>query len=180
MSRIGKMPVIIPAGVTVEIKGRVIAVKGPKGELSAKMPGKITFKIEDNQIVFSCPDPNQKNFFGLARTLTDNMVVGTSTGFSKKLEINGVGYKAALKGKDLVLNLGFSHPVKLVPPAGIEVAVDEKENTITISGFDRQAVGEFTAKIRSFRKPEPYKGKGIKYENEHIVRKEGKKAASGE
>lgn len=180
MSRIGKLPVIIPESVTVEIKDREIKVKGPKGELSSVVPGRIEFKMDNNEIIFTCPSESQKNFYGLARTLTNNMVIGVTEGFSKKLEIQGVGYKAKLNGKKLILSLGYSHPIEFIVPDNLEMEVDEKENTIVVSGIDKQAVGEAAAKIRSYRKPEPYKGKGIRYEGEYVPRKEGKKVAAAE
>lgn len=181
MSRIGKLPIIVPAQVTVTISGRVVQVKGPKGELKHTLPGQIQAKVEDGKLLVTCPDMvNEKNLYGLTRTILSNLVHGVTEGFSKKVEIQGVGYKSSLKGKTLVLNLGYSHPIEFVPPAGIEIAINEKENSITFTGIDKQLVGAVAAKVRSYRKPEPYKGKGIRYSGEYVPRKEGKKAATAE
>jgi large subunit ribosomal protein L6 len=182
MSRIGKKPVIIPSGVTVEINGETLKVKGSKGELSLNLHPKITVEKTDTEVnvkVNNEDNKQQRALWGLHRALINNMVAGVTNGFSKILEVNGVGYKAELKGKVLVLNLGYSHPIELEVPAGLEVKVEK--NTITISGIDRQLVGQFAAVIRSKREPEPYKGKGIKYQNEVIRRKAGKvvKAVGG-
>lgn len=179
MSRIGKQPINVPAGVEVTITDEQVVVKGAKGELTQKrLPG---LKVEqvDSQIVVSKQLENDETqrFFGLQRTLINNMVVGVSEGFSKVLEINGVGYRGTMEGKNLNLSLGFSHKVLYTPPEGVELKVEG--NTITVSGYDKQRVGEAAAKIRSYRKPEPYKGKGIKYAGEHVRRKAGKTAAKG-
>jgi large subunit ribosomal protein L6 len=179
MSRIGKMPIVIPKGVDVKIEdGNKVTVKGPKGTLTQKFSTDMTIKIEDGQVIVERPSDlkRHKAFHGLTRSLVNNMVVGVSEGFKKELEINGVGYRAALQGKTLVLSLGYSHPVEMVPPEGITVEVPA-QNRITVSGFDKQAVGEFAAEIRAKRKPEPYLGKGVKYADERIRRKEGKTGA---
>ena len=182
MSRIGKKPVVIPAGVTIDLKDGVLKVKGPKGELTQAIHPKVTVEMKDSELTVSVMHPNEKSeraLWGLFRSLIQNMVVGVTTGFTKVLEINGVGYKAAVSGKKLVLNLGYSHPIEMEVPAGLEAKVEK--NVITITGSDRQAVGQFSAVIRSQREPEPYKGKGIKYSDETIRRKAGKvvKAVGG-
>ena len=179
MSRIGKNPVSIPAGVSAEISGDSVKVKGPKGELTQKFHQLVKIEKKDSELIVSPVDDSRmaSAMWGLSRTLLANMVAGVTTGFSKKLIITGVGYKVALKGKDLELQLGFSHPVPVKAPDGIEFEIDSKKNTIVIAGIDKQLVGETAANIRKFRKPEPYKGKGIAYEGEYIPRKAGKSAA---
>ena len=180
MSRIGKQPIKIPSGVDVTITDGVIHVKGPKGELSQRLHPMVIVAQEDGVLTVSVKDPAelaQKALWGLFRKLIANMVVGTTDGFLKKLEINGVGYKAEMKGKMLVLQLGYSHPIEFTVPAGLEIFVEK--NVVTITGADRQVVGQTAAEIRSLRKPEPYKGKGIKYQDEIIRRKAGKTAAKG-
>ena len=175
MSRIGRMPVVIPAGVTVEIaEGNKVTVKGPKGQLSMDLPVEMEIKIEDGQVVVTRPSDlkKMKSLHGLTRTLIHNMVVGVSEGYTKTLEVNGVGYRAAKAGKKLTLTLGYSHPVEMEDPEGISTAVDG--NKIIVSGIDKQKVGQYAAEIREKRKPEPYKGKGIKYDYEVIRRKVGK------
>ena len=175
MSRIGRMPVVIPAGVTVEIaEGNKVTVKGPKGQLSMDLPVEMEIKIEDGQVVVTRPNDlkKMKSLHGLTRTLIHNMVVGVSEGYTKTLEVNGVGYRAAKAGKKLTLTLGYSHPVEMEDPEGISTAVDG--NKIIVSGIDKQKVGQYAAEIREKRKPEPYKGKGIKYDYEVIRRKVGK------
>jgi len=181
MSRIGKNPVTITSGVTVEIKGDEVKVKGPKGELSQVFNKLVKIEQKDTEIIVSSTDDSKEAsaMWGLYRSLLANMVAGVTNGFSKKLVITGVGYKVALKGKDLELQLGFSHPVEVKAPAGIEFEVDPKKNTIEVKGIDKQLVGEVAANIRKWRKPEPYKGKGIAYEGEYIPRKAGKSAAGG-
>ncbi len=179
MSRIGKMPIVIPKGVDVKIEdGNTVTVKGPKGAMTNTFSTDMTIKIEDGQIVIERPSDlkRHKAFHGLTRSLLNNMVIGVSEGFKKELEINGVGYRAALQGKTLVLSLGYSHPVEMVLPEGIAVEVPT-QTKIIVSGYDKQAVGEFAAKIRAKRKPEPYLGKGVKYADERIRRKEGKTGA---
>jgi large subunit ribosomal protein L6 len=182
MSRVGKKPVTIPSGVTVEIKDQVLKVKGPKGELSLDVHSKVSVNIVENELTVSVKNPDvkfEKALWGLFRALTNNMIVGVTTGFSKVLEVNGVGYKVAVNGTKLVLTLGYSHPIEMEIPKGLEAKVEK--NTITITGSDRQLVGQFAAEIRSNREPEPYKGKGIKYSDETIRRKAGKvvKAVGG-
>ncbi|MFO7612617.1 MAG: 50S ribosomal protein L6 [Clostridia bacterium] len=179
MSRIGKMPIIIPVGVDVRIdSGNVVTVKGPKGSMTQKFNSDMAIKIEDGQVVVERPSDlkRHKAFHGLTRSLLNNMVVGVSEGFMKKLEINGVGYRAAMQGTKLVLSVGYSHPVEMDPPEGITVEVPA-QTQIIVRGYDKQAVGEFAAKVRAHRKPEPYLGKGIKYADERIRRKEGKTGA---
>jgi large subunit ribosomal protein L6 len=182
MSRIGKKPIDIPSGVTVDIKGTTVSVKGPKGELSLAVHPKV--KVNKDDAGLHVEVENQENKFhrslwGLHRSLINNMIAGVTSGFSKVLEVNGVGYKAAISGKRLVLNLGYSHPIEMEIPKNLEVKVEK--NTITISGADKQEVGQFAAVVRSQREPEPYKGKGIKYLDEVIRRKAGKvvKAVGG-
>jgi len=174
MSRIGKLPIDIPSGVTITVDTDTIAVTGPKGSLSQfTMPG-IDVKLEDNKVVVSrqTEEREHRSKHGLMRTLVSNMVVGVTKGFEKKLEINGVGYKAIVEGAKLKLALGFSHDVFYPTPAGITIAVEQ--NVITISGINKQQVGQVAAEIRALKKPEPYKGKGIKYSDERIIRKSGK------
>jgi len=180
MSRIGKMPIDIPAGVTVDIKGNVVNVKGPKGTLTKEMHEDMIIKIEGSQIIVTRPseEKRHKSLHGLTRTLVNNMVEGVTKGFEKTLEVNGVGYRAQKQGNKLVLTLGYSHPVEMEEPNGVTVDVPAP-NKIIVKGCDKQEVGEFAAKIRAKRKPEVYKGKGIKYENEVIRRKEGKAGAKG-
>ncbi|MBN2559183.1 MAG: 50S ribosomal protein L6 [Clostridia bacterium] len=179
MSRIGKMPIVIPAGVDVRIdSGNVVTVKGPRGSMTQKFNSDMAIKIEDGQVVIERPSDlkRHKAFHGLTRSLLNNMVVGVSEGFVKKLEINGVGYRAAMQGTKLILSVGYSHPVEMDPPEGITVEVPA-QTQVVVKGYDKQAVGEFAAKIRAHRKPEPYLGKGIKYADERIRRKEGKTGA---
>jgi large subunit ribosomal protein L6 len=175
MSRIGKLPIPLPAGVTVAIDGQNVSVKGPKGELALTISEPIKVTLEDNSVIVSRPDDEakSKSLHGLSRTLIANNVHGVSTGFTKTLEIVGTGYRAAAKGSNLELALGFSHPVVIEPPQGITLTV-EGNTKIIISGVDKQAVGEVAANIRKIRKPEPYKGKGIRYEGERVRRKAGK------
>lgn len=181
MSRLGKLPIVIPSGVDVKIDDSFITVKGPKGELKQKLNELVKVELKDGLVEVSIEkkeNKKQRAFWGLFRSLINNMVVGVSEGFEKKLEVNGVGYRVAVSGKKLNLNLGYSHPIEFPLPDGITAEVEG--NIITISGFDKQAVGEVAAQIRKLRKPEPYKGKGIKYVDEIIIRKEGKTAAKGE
>lgn len=174
MSRIGKRPVAIPAGVTITVESDTISVKGPKGELSTSALEGITVKQEGEELVVTRKDdePVHRARHGLLRTLINNMVVGVTEGFTKELEVNGVGYRVNMAGADLNMKLGFSHEVKYPVPQGIQINVDQ--NKITVSGIDKQQVGQVAAEIRSYRKPEPYKGKGIKYVDERIIRKSGK------
>ncbi|MCI5793040.1 MAG: 50S ribosomal protein L6 [Lachnospiraceae bacterium] len=176
MSRIGRMPIAIPAGVTVTIAdGNVVTVKGPKGELTRTFAHELTIEQKDNEIIVSRPNDVKriKALHGLTRSLLHNMVVGTSEGYQKVLEINGVGYRAAKQGKVLTLNLGYSHPVEMTDPEGIETVM-EGQNKIIVKGISKEKVGQYAAEIRTKRPPEPYKGKGIKYDDEHIRRKVGK------
>ena len=175
MSRIGRMPVAIPAGVTVEIaEGNKVTVKGPKGTLVRELPHEMDIKIEDGHVIVSRPNDlkRMKSLHGLTRTLIHNMTIGVSEGYTKTLEVNGVGYRAAKAGKKLTLNLGYSHPVEMEDPEGIETKVDG--NKIVVSGISKEKVGQYAAEIRDKRRPEPYKGKGIKYADEVIRRKVGK------
>ncbi len=179
MSRIGKKPVAIPVGVTVKVEdGNVVTVKGPNGELTEKFSPRLTIKVEGPTVVVerSSDDKFDRSLHGLTRSLIQNMVDGVTKGFQKSLEINGVGYRAAKSGNTLVLHVGYSHQVEMPEPAGITVEVPA-QNKIIVKGADKQAVGEFAAKIRAVRKPEPYKGKGIKYDYEVVRRKEGKTGA---
>ena len=176
MSRIGRLPVVIPAGVEVKISEKnFVTVKGPKGTLEKQLPEQMEIKQEGNEVVVTRPNDlkQMKALHGLTRSLLNNMVVGVTTGYTKVLEINGVGYRAAKQGNKLVLSLGYSHPVEMIDPAGIESVV-EGTNKITIKGIDKEAVGQYAAEIRFKRPPEPYKGKGIKYADETILRKVGK------
>ena len=175
MSRIGKKPIPVPAGVDVTINGSDVTVKGPKGELSRTFSEIISIKQEGAEILVTRPDDSRqaRAMHGLTRTLIDNMVVGVSQGFVKKLELQGVGYRAALKGKNLEMSLGFSHPVVVVPEDGIEFEVPDNTH-ILVKGIDKQRVGQIASDIRKFRPPEPYKGKGIRYDGEHVRRKLGK------
>ena len=179
MSRIGRKPVQIIKGVKVEKKDGVLKVVGPKGELSSTVPPSISIEVKDAEVLLkrSSDIKAQKALHGTWRALVNNMVKGVAEGFQRKLEIVGVGYKAELKGKKLQLALGYSHPILFSPPASIKIEVPQPTNII-ISGIDKQLVGQVAAKIRSFRPPEPYKGKGIKYEGEYIRRKAGKAAAT--
>ena len=175
MSRIGRLPVAIPAGVTVSVAdGNVVTVKGPKGTLVRTFVPELTIEVKDNEVLVSRPNDlkREKSLHGLTRTLIHNMVEGVSNVFSKTLEVNGVGYRAVKQGKKLTLSLGYSHPVEMEDPEGIETKVDG--NKIIVSGVSKEKVGQYAAEIREKRKPEPYKGKGIKYETEVIRRKVGK------
>jgi large subunit ribosomal protein L6 len=177
MSRIGKKPIVIPAGVKVALNGQTITVQGPKGNLERSLHEQVAVQVEADQIVVSPRNPQAGGALqGLTRTLVANMVDGVTKGFTKGLEINGVGYRAELKGTTLSLALGYSHPVEYPLPGGVSAEV-EKQTKITLSGIDKELVGATAAKIRSFRPPEPYKGKGIKYADERILRKAGKAGA---
>ena len=177
MSRIGKKPIAIPAGVDVKINGSEVTVKGPKGELKDTFNAQMSIVMENNEIVVSRPSDNKEHraLHGLTRTLIANMVEGVSVGYKKELEVNGVGYRAQKQGNNLVMNLGYSHQVIMPEVDGITVEVPNN-NSIIISGADKQKVGQFAAEVREKRPPEPYKGKGIKYVGEYIRRKEGKAA----
>ena len=176
MSRIGRLPIAIPAGVEVAVaEGNKVTVKGPKGTLEKCLPVEMEIKVEDNQVVVTRPNDlkKMKSLHGLTRTLIANMVTGVTEGYQKVLEINGVGYRASKKGKEITFNLGFSHPVVMTDPEGIE-SVMEGQNKIIIKGIDKEKGGQYAAEIRDLRRPEPYKGKGIKYDYEVIRRKVGK------
>ena len=176
MSRIGRMPIAIPAGVTVTIaENNKVTVKGPKGTLERVLPAEMSIKEEDGQIIVTRPSDlkKMKSLHGLTRTLINNMIVGVTNGYEKVLEVNGVGYRAQKQGKKLILSLGYSHPVEMEDPEGLESVLDG-QNKITVKGIDKEKVGQYAAEIRDKRRPEPYKGKGIKYADEVIRRKVGK------
>ncbi|HCF27520.1 MAG TPA: 50S ribosomal protein L6 [Cyanobacteria bacterium UBA11049] len=175
MSRIGKSPITIPGKVTIAINGSHVAVKGPKGELSRVLPTAVTVEQEGETVLVKRRDESRssRQLHGLSRTLVANMVEGVSQGFQKRLEIQGVGYRAQVQGRNLVLSVGYSHPVQIEPPAGVQLAVENNTNVI-VSGFDKELVGNTAAKIRAVRPPEPYKGKGIRYAGEMVRRKAGK------
>jgi large subunit ribosomal protein L6 len=175
MSRIGRLPIPIPADVTVAAEGRLVSVKGPKGELALTVAHPIEVKIEDGHVVVTRPDDerNSRSLHGLTRTLIANQIIGVTTGYTKSLEIVGTGYRVAQKGSSVEFALGFSHPVLVDAPAGITLTV-ESVNRLTVGGIDKQAVGEVAANIRKIRKPEPYKGKGVRYAGEIVRRKAGK------
>ncbi len=176
MSRIGKRAVELPSGVTATVDGRTLAVKGPKGTLSLQMADDISYDVQDGAIAVQPANDTTRarSFWGMQRTLVQNLVTGVTEGFSKTLEITGVGYRAAAQGRNLRLQLGYSHDVNIAVPEGIDIKTPDP-TTVEISGIDRQKVGQIAAEIRRWRKPEPYKGKGIKYRGEYIYRKEGKK-----
>ncbi len=181
MSRIGRKPIGLPSGVTVEVKGNVVRVKGAKGELSYTCLEQVTVKQEENNIIIErkSDDSRSRERHGLTRAIVANMVKGVSDGYDKKLEIIGVGYKAAIKGQTLQLQLGYSHPIDFTIPKGIEITQDEKnKNLLTVKGIDKQLVGQTAAQIRELRPPEPYKGKGIRYTDEFVRRKVGKAATA--
>ena len=176
MSRIGRLPIDIPAGAEVKVEANnKVTVKGPKGTLVKELPIEMHIKVENNQVIVSRPNDltRMKSLHGLTRTLINNMVIGVTEGYKKTLEINGVGYRGQKQGKELNLSLGYSHPVEMEDPEGIEVTMDG-QNIIIVSGIDKEKVGQYAAEIREKRKPEPYKGKGIKYQDEVIRRKVGK------
>lgn len=180
MSRIGKMPITVPAGVTVTIEDNHMTVKGPKGELTRQINKNMKLTMDNGVITVERPDDEKesRSLHGLSRTLINNMIIGVTQGFSKTLEINGVGYRAAKQGQNINFTLGFSHPVVKEPPAGITFEVPAP-NKIVVSGADKEVVGAVAADIRTLRPPEPYKGKGIRYEGEHVRRKIGKAGAKG-
>ena len=175
MSRIGRKPVVVPAGVEVIVNENIVTVKGPKGQLEQEISKNLTVEVKEGEVVVTRPTDNREDRaqHGLARTLINNMIVGVTQGFEKKMELIGVGYKAEKKGNTLVMNLGYSHPVEMVDPEGITTEVP-KATEIIVRGADKALVGNYAANIRAWRKPEPYKGKGIKYVDEVIRRKEGK------
>ncbi len=176
MSRVGRLPVTVPQGVDVQIKGTHVRVKGPKGELQHTFPPVIAMKLEDGEVTFTRQSDEKfhRAMHGTARALVQNMVTGVSEGFERFLDIQGVGYRAEMKGKTLVLNVGYSHTVEMEPPVGITFEVLERNNVIRVSGYDKQVVGQTAAVIRKVRPPEPFKGKGIRYRGEYVRRKAGK------
>ncbi|MCB2210273.1 50S ribosomal protein L6 [bacterium] len=176
MSRVGKLPIEVPAGVDVKIDGSYVHVKGPKGELEWTFSPEMTIKQDDGVITVERPtdEPRHRALHGTTRSLINNMVVGVSKGFERVLEIEGVGYRAEMDGDNMIVNVGFSHPVVVEPPEGISFDVDMKVRQIKIAGYDKQVVGQVAAEIRALRPPEPYKGKGIRYQGEYVRRKPGK------
>ncbi len=176
MSRIGRMPIVIPKGVEIKLEGSQLSVKGPKGFLTRSIPSELEAEVEDGNLILKRPsdDPRIRSLHGMARAIIQNMVTGVSTGFERVLEVNGVGYRAELSGKNLMLYVGYSHPVEVTPPDGISFAVDARIRQIKVLGYDKEMVGQIAANLRSVRPPEPYKGKGIKYIEEKIRRKAGK------
>lgn len=182
MSRIGKMPVALPKGVSVTVSdNNFITVKGPKGQLEQQFPPEMTFAVEAGQVAVTRPSDakNHKALHGLSRALLNNMVTGVNTGFKRVLEIEGVGYRAGVMGKNLVMIVGYSHPVEIVPPSGISFEVDKTGRQITVNGIDKQVVGHMAAQIHDLRPPEPYKGKGVRYQGEKIRQKAGKSGKVG-
>jgi large subunit ribosomal protein L6 len=175
MSRIGRLPISIPAGVTVTIDGQNVAVKGPKGELALTVKAPIAAQVEENQVLVTRPDDEResRSLHGLTRTLIANQIIGVTEGYAKSLEVVGTGYRVQARGSNVEFALGYSHPITVEPPVGISFAV-EGNNRLTVSGIDKQAVGEVAANIRKLRKPEPYKGKGVRYAGENVRRKAGK------
>ena len=175
MSRIGRKPVVVPAGVEVTVNGNVVTVKGPKGQLSQEISKNMTVEVKEGEVLVTRPSDSREDRaqHGLARTLINNMIIGVTSGYEKKMQLIGVGYKAEKKGNTLVMNLGFSHPVEMVDPEGITTEVPSATEVV-VKGMDKALVGNYAANIRAWRKPEPYKGKGIKYVDEVIRRKEGK------
>ena len=180
MSRIGKKPITIPPKVDVKLSGANITVKGPKGTMSWSIPPQITAAIQDGKLTFTDTHPAGKNsaLHGLARAMTNNMVVGVSDGFTRELELVGVGYRAKVEGRKLILNVGYSHPVEMAIPEGLACEVGKKADNVIITGYDKQVIGEFAAVVRRIRPPEPYKGKGIKFKGEVIKQKAGKKVSA--
>lgn len=176
MSRIGRMPVEIPQGVDVQVNGTHVLVKGPKGQMEHTFPAVMIIRIEDSNVIIDRPNDSKevRSLHGMTRALINNMVTGVKTGYEKILEVNGVGYRAEVKGKSLILNVGYSHPVEMEPPEGISFEVDTRTRQIKVMGYDKAQVGQTAANIREVRPPEPYKGKGIKYIDERIRRKAGK------
>jgi len=181
VSRIGRMPVTIPGGVTVDVDGTSVRVKGPKGELEQTFRSEMKIGMEEGALVVERPsdEPQIRALHGLTRALINNMVIGVSDGFEKVLQVEGVGYRPEMNGKDLVLHVGYSHPVQIEPPAGIEFEIEERARLIRIKGIDKQVVGQTAADIRKIRPPEPYKGKGIRYQGEFVRRKAGKAGKVG-
>jgi large subunit ribosomal protein L6 len=176
MSRIGKQPITVPAGVTLTHKGQAISVKGPKGELSFDLPDAVVGDFKDNELTITAVEgaKNASAMWGMARTMVSNMIVGVTTGYSKALELRGVGYRAQSTGTGLTMQLGYSHDINYTPPAGVTIEAP-KPTSVIVSGINKQQVGQVAAEIRAFRKPEPYKGKGVRYVGEYVRQKEGKK-----
>jgi large subunit ribosomal protein L6 len=180
MSRIGKKPVPIPAGVKVNIEGSTVTIQGPKGTLTQTFDPNLQIQVQNGQITVTPPDaPGYSALHGLTRALINNMVIGVTEGYKRTLEVEGVGYRAELQGKNLVLSVGLSHQVTIEPPPGITFTVDKSQRVFTVEGIDKQLVGEIAARIRAVRPPEPYKGKGIRYQGEKIRRKAGKAGKTG-
>lgn len=181
MSRIGRMPIPLPAGVRVDIQGNLVTVTGPKGTLSSRFHRDMEIKVEDGRLVVRRPTDQRHHraLHGLTRALLNNMVIGVTRGYQKQLEVQGVGYRVEMRGDSLLLQLGFSHPVRIAPPEGIKFDVDPRTKIITVSGIDKELVGRVAAEIRAWRPPEPYKGKGIRYVGEHVRRKAGKTGKVG-
>lgn len=180
MSRIGKKPVPIPAGVKVNIEGSKVTIQGPKGTLTQTFDPNLQIQVKDGHIIVTAPDaPGYSALHGLTRALINNMVIGVTEGYKRTLEVEGVGYRAELQGKNLVLSVGLSHQVTIEPPPGITFTVDKSQRVFTVEGIDKQLVGEVAARIRAVRPPEPYKGKGIRYQGEKIRRKAGKAGKTG-
>jgi large subunit ribosomal protein L6 len=181
MSRIGKKPIVLPKGVTVDIHENTVKVKGPKGELARSFAPELQIMLENGEVVVkrSSEARQVRALHGTTRAILNNMVTGVSQGFTKALQVEGVGYKAEIKGKQLVMSLGYSHPITVDPPPGISFAWDEKARLITVSGIDRELVGQVAADLRAWRPPEPYKGKGLRYQGEKIKRKAGKAGKAG-
>jgi large subunit ribosomal protein L6 len=178
MSRIGKKPIPVPKGVTVKIEGSVVGVQGPKGKLETQLPRGIRMEQQDGHLVAIREDDSQAAVHGLARALVNNAVAGVTKGWTRELEIVGIGYRAELKGKAIVVfNLGYSHPIEYPLPAGVEVAIDPKQTKLTVSGIDRQKVGQVAAEMRGLRPPDPYKNKGVRYAGERLKKKVGKTGA---
>ncbi len=180
MSRVGKQPIPIPDKTKVDINGQVVKITGPKGNLETTMHREMSAAVKDNEIVVERPSDSKRHraLHGLTRALVNNMVVGVTDGFDKELQIIGVGYRVEMRGKNLILFLGYSHPIVMTPPEGIDIEVFPKENKVKVSGIDKQLVGQVAAKIRSFRIPEPYKGKGVRYLGEYVRTKAGKTAGA--
>jgi large subunit ribosomal protein L6 len=176
MSRIGKLPIQIPNGVKIDVKGSAVTVSGPKGKLEQACHPEMTVSLDDGILSVARPSDSRqhKALHGLTRSLLNNMVVGVSEGFSKVLEIEGVGYRAEMQGTNLILNVGYSHPITFNPPKDVQFAVEDRSKTVIVSGIDKQVVGEIAAQIRKTRPPEPYKGKGVRYRGEYVRRKAGK------
>lgn len=181
MSRVGRMPVTLPKGVSVNIAGQTVSVKGPRGELAHEVRPEISVKLEGDQLIVSrsTDERTHRAYHGLTRALLANMVTGVSEGFRKVMTVEGVGYRAAMQGSALVLQLGYSHPIEVLPPPGVTFSVEKGEKVFAIEGSNKELVGEIAAKIRSFRKPEPYKGKGVLYQGERVRRKAGKAGKVG-